>query len=309
MAVAMKKHRNKIGRTYRDRIFDAINLFVWLLILLVILYPLWLIVIASVSSHEAIYASQVWLWPVDFSLIGYEAIFNHSLLLRSYLNSILYTTAGTALSLIVTMMASYALSHKFSGKKFISLYFIFTMFFTGGLVPQFLMNRQLGLYNTVTLMIIINCVSVWNLMIARTYISSSIPHELYEAAVVDGAGHFTYFFRVILPLSGTILAVLSVYYGVARWNDYFTALIYIRDDIKLPLMTVLRRLIVEATAGTSLDALMNFFGDGNQVSDALRKAEVVKYCCIVISTGPIIALYLWMQKYFVKGVTIGSLKG
>ena len=309
MAVSMKKHQNKIGRTGADIIFDAFNLFVWLVILLVILYPLWLILIASVSSHEAIYASKVWLWPVDFSLIGYEAIFHHSLLLRSYLNSLIYTVAGTALSVMATMMAAYALSRKFSGKAFISLYFLFTMFFSGGLVPQFLMNRQLGLYNTVTLMIIINTISVWNLMIARTYITSSIPNELHEAAVVDGAGHFTYFFRVILPLSGTIIAVLCVYYGVARWNDYFTALVYIRDELKLPLMTVLRRLIVEATAGTSLDALMGFFGDGTQVSDAMRKAEVVKYCCIVISTGPIIVLYIWMQKYFVKGVTIGSLKG
>ncbi|MCL2084949.1 MAG: carbohydrate ABC transporter permease [Oscillospiraceae bacterium] len=301
--------KNKIGKTISDTLFDILNFTLWVVILAVILYPLWIIIISSVSSHEAIFAGKVLLWPVDFSLIGYEAVFQHSLLLRSYLNSIIYTTAGTALSVMVTMMASYALSRKFAGKRFINFYFIFTMFFTGGLIPQFLMNQRLGLYNTVTLMIIINCVSVWNLMIARTYISSSIPNELYEAAAIDGAGHFTYFFRVILPLSGTIMAVLCVYSGVARWNDYFTALIYIRDENLLPLQTVLRQLIAAHTSGTSMDAMMGFFGDGKAISDAVRRAEVVKYCCIVISTAPVIVLYIYMQKFFVKGVTVGSLKG
>ena len=308
-AASARHKKNQIGQTAKDKIFDAFNLALWLVILVIILYPLWLILIASVSSAEAIFGGKALLWPVDFSLIGYEAIFKHAMLLRSYLNSIIYTVAGTALSIIVTMMASYALTHSFAGKRFFNFYFIFTMFFTGGLIPQFLMNRELGLYNTVTLMIIINCVSVWNLMIARTYISSAIPNELYEAAVMDGAGHITYFFRVILPLSGTIIAVLCVYYGVARWNDYFTALVYIRDDLKKPLMLILRQVIATAQAGSSLDSFMGFFGDGKVISDAIRRAEVVKYCCIVISTAPVIFLYINMQKYFVKGVTIGSLKG
>ena len=307
--LSMARKKNRIGRTARDRVFDAINLALWIIILILILYPLWLIIIASVSSAEAIFGGKVFLWPVDFSLVGYKAVLHHQLLLRSYLNSILYTVAGTAISVMITMMASYALSRKFAGKKFINLYFIFTMFFTGGLIPQFLMNRQLGLYNTVLLMIIINCVSVWNLMIARTYISTSIPNELYEAAMMDGADHFTYFFKVILPLSGTIIAVLCVYFGVARWNDYFTALVYISDRNKMPLQTVLREIIAMAKAGAALDAIVGYFGDGKVISEAVRKAEVVKYCCIVISTGPVIVLYLYMQKYFVKGVTIGALKG
>lgn len=293
----------------KDRLFDAVNLIFWIVILVAVLYPLWLVLIMSVSGAEAIYGGRVWILPVNFSLIGYEAIFHHDMLLRSYLNSFIYTVSGTSLSVIVTMMASYALTRKFAGKKIVNLYFIFTMFFTGGLIPQFLVNKQLGLYNTVTLMIIINCVSIWNLMIARTYISTSIPNELYEAATIDGANHFIYFFRMILPLSGTIIAVLCIYYGVARWNDYFTALVYIKDEAKLPLQTVMRQLIAMFSAGTSMDALMNFFGDGKTISDAVRKAEVVKYCCIVISTGPIIVLYIYMQKFFIKGVTIGSLKG
>ena len=293
----------------KDKLFDAVNLIIWVVILVAILYPLWLILIMSVSGAEAIYGGKVWILPINFSFIGYQAIFQHGPLLRSYLNSIIYTVSGSALSVIVTMMASYALTRKFAGKKIVNLYFIFTMFFTGGLIPQFLVNKQLGLYNTVTLMIIINCVSVWNLMIARTYISTSIPNEIFEAATIDGANHFIYFFRMILPLSGTIIAVLCIYYGVARWNDYFTALVYIKDESKLPLQTVMRQLIAMFNAGTSMDALMSFFGDGKTISDAVRKAEVVKYCCIVISTGPIIALYIYLQKFFIKGVTIGSLKG
>lgn len=308
LAPLYKKKKNHIGRNFRGRIFDYVNILIWVVILVIILYPLWLIIIASFSSAEAIYSGKVLLLPVDFSLIGYEAVFKHSLLLRSYANSLLYTIGGTVLSFMVTMMAAYSLTRTFAGKKFINFYFVFTMFFTGGLIPQFLMNRELGLYNNVAIMIIINCVSVWNLMIARTYISNTIPNELYEAAVLDGAGHFTYFFRIILPLSRTIAAVLCVYYGVARWNDYFTALIYIRDDVKLPLQTVLRRIIATAQAGSSLDSFMGFFGDGKVISEAIRRAEVVKYCCIVIATAPVILLYICMQKYFVEGVIVGSLK-
>ncbi|MDR2570539.1 MAG: carbohydrate ABC transporter permease [Oscillospiraceae bacterium] len=308
-AIIQKRKSKLVPRTYGDKIFDCINLFVWALILVMIIYPLWYVLIASVSSAEAIFGGQLTFWPIDFSLIGYEAVFANDLLMRSYLNSIFYTVAGTSLSVAVTMMAAYALSRKFEGRKFITFYFLFTMFFTGGLIPQFLMNRQLGLYNTVTLMIIINAVSVWNLMIARTFITTSIPDELYEAAILDGAGHFTYFFKIIVPLSKTIIAVLFIYYGVARWNDFFTALVYIRDDSLLPLQTVLRRIIATAQAGSSLDSFMGFFGDGRAISDAIRRAEVVKYCCIVVSTAPVIALYIYMQKFFIQGITIGSLKG
>ncbi|MCL1823656.1 MAG: carbohydrate ABC transporter permease [Oscillospiraceae bacterium] len=268
--------KKQITKTYKDKIFDYVNLFVWMIILIVILYPLWLIIIASFSSADAIFAGKVLLLPVDFTLIGYDAVFQNDLLLRSYLNSFIYTISGTTLSVMITMMAAYVLTRSFNGKKFVNIFFIFTMFFTGGLIPQFLMNRQLGLYDTVLLMIIINCVSVWNLMIARTYISNTIPNELYEAAVLDGAGHFTYFFRIVLPLSGTIIAVLCVYYGVARWNDYFTALVYIRDEAKYPLQTVLRRIIASAKAGSSLDSFMGYFGDGKMISDAVTQAEVVK---------------------------------
>ena len=301
--------KKKIQKPMGDRIFDTINAVIWVIILAVILYPLWLILIASVSDPDAVIAGEVLFWPKDFSLMGYEAVFDNDELIRSYLNAIIYTVFGTLLSVVVTMMAAYSLSRKFSGKKFVNFYFVFTMFFNGGLIPQFLMVRDLGLMDTVLLMIIINCVSVWNLMVARTYISMNIPNDLYEAAAIDGASHFTYFLRVVLPLSGMIIAVLCVYYGVARWNDYFTALVYIRDRSKLPLQTILREILATLTATNSDSFFSAYADDIKGMTEAVRKAEVAKYCCIVISTGPAVILYIFMQKYFDKGVMIGSLKG
>ena len=226
------------------------------------------------------------------------------------MNSVFYTVVGSALSVIVSLAAAYALSRGFAGKKFVNLAITFTMFFSGGLIPIFLNIRDLGLYNTRTVMILMNLVSVWNLMVARTYIQTSIPNDLYEAAVIDGADHFTYFFKCVLPLSGTIIAVLSVYYGVARWNDYFTGLVMLRDRSLYPLQLVLREILASLTSTGSSDTFFAAYADNlGGLQAALRKAEVAKYCCIVVATVPAVVLYVFMQKYFVKGVMIGSLKG
>ncbi len=311
MNVALKKKgRMRIRETKKDRIFNAINLIFWILVLFIVLYPLWLILISSVSDPDAVLQAKVLLWPVDFSLMGYDAVFQYSELWGSYLNSIYYTVVGSALSVVVTLAAAYALSRKFAGKRFVNLLITFTMFFSGGLIPIFLNIRDLGLYNTRAVMILMNLVSVWNLMVARTYIQTSIPNELYEAAVIDGADHFTYFFRCVLPLSGTIIAVLSVYYGVARWNDYFTGLVMLRDRSLYPLQLVLREILASLTSTGSSDTFFAAYADDlGGLQEALRKAEVAKYCCIVVSTVPAVLLYVFMQKYFVKGVMIGSLKG
>lgn len=303
-------HGIRIRETKNDRVFNAINLTFWMVVLIIVLYPMYLILIASVSDPDAVLAGKVLLWPVDFSLMGYEAVFQYSELWNSYGNAIFYTLVGSAISVIVTLMAAYALTRKFIGKKLVNLLFIFTMFFSGGLIPIFLNVRDLGLYDTRAVMILMNLVSVWNLMVARTYISSSIPDELYEAAVMDGANHFTYFIKCVLPLSGTIVAVLCVYYGVARWNDYFTGLIMIRDRSKLPLQTVLREILATLSNTGSSEQFFAAYADNfGGMQEALRKAEVAKYCCIVVSTVPAVLLYIFMQKYFVKGVMIGSLKG
>ena len=306
---AIRHHANS-RKTKADRIFDAVNLAFWLVVLLLTLYPLWLIIIASVSDPDAVLAGRVLIWPVDVSLIGYEAVFRHSVLWQSYGNAIYYTLAGTILSIAVTMMGAYALSQKFTGKKLINFLIVFTMFFSGGLIPIFLTMRDLGLYDTRAILILINGVSVWNLMVARTYMQSTLPRELYEAAVIDGANHFSYFAKIVLPLSGTIIAVLAVYYGVAKWNDYFSALVFIRDRGKLPLQTILREIIASLTTSTSSEAFFSAYADDIKgMTDAIRQAAVAKYCTIVVSTGPAIALYIFMQKYFVKGIMIGSLKG
>ena len=309
--LAMKsKKQNRVRETRKDRIFNAVNLLFWIIVLFLVLYPLWLILIASVSDPDAVLQAKVLLWPVDFSLMGYETVLQNSELLRSYVNSIFYTVVGSALSVIITLAAAYALSRKFAGKKLVNLAITFTMFFSGGLIPIFLNVLNLGLWNTRAIMILMNLVSVWNLMVARTYIQTTIPEDLYEAAVIDGSNHFTYFFKCVLPLSGTIVAVLSVYYGVARWNDYFTAQVMLRDRALFPLQRVLREILASLTSTGSSDTFFAAYADNlGGLQAALRKAEVAKYCCIVVATVPAVFLYIFMQKYFVKGVMIGSVKG
>ena len=312
MTVLSLKHRkrNRIRETRKDRIFNTFNILFWILVLFIVLYPLWLILIASVSDPDAVLQAKVLLWPVDFSLMGYETVLQNSELLRSYVNSIFYTVVGSALSVIITLAAAYALSRKFAGKKLVNLAITFTMFFSGGLIPIFLNVLNLGLWNTRAIMILMNLVSVWNLMVARTYIQTTIPEDLYEAAVIDGSNHFTYFFKCVLPLSGTIVAVLSVYYGVARWNDYFTAQVMLRDRALFPLQRVLREILASLTSTGSSDTFFAAYADNlGGLQAALRKAEVAKYCCIVVATVPAVFLYIFMQKYFVKGVMIGSVKG
>ena len=310
MTAIAAKRQNRVRETGKDRVFNVINIIFWIIVLFIVLYPLWLILIASVSDPDAVLQAKVLVLPVDFSLMGYEAVFQYKELWGSYLNSIIYTVVGSGLSVVVTLAAAYSLSRKFAGKKLVNLAITFTMFFSGGLIPIFLNIRDLGLYNTRAVMILMNLVSVWNLMMARTYIQTSIPNDLYEAAVIDGADHFTYFFRCVLPLSGTIVAVLAVYYGVARWNDYFTGLVMLRDRDLYPLQLVLREILASLTSTGSSDTFFAAYADNlGGLQEALRKAEVAKYCCIVVSTVPAILLYVFMQKYFVKGVMIGSLKG
>ncbi len=310
MTAIAAKRQNRVRETGKDRVFNVINIIFWIIVLFIVLYPLWLILIASVSDPDAVLQAKVLVLPVDFSLMGYEAVFQYKELWGSYLNSIIYTVVGSGLSVVVTLAAAYSLSRKFAGKKLVNLAITFTMFFSGGLIPIFLNIRDLGLYNTRAVMILMNLVSVWNLMVARTYIQTSIPNDLYEAAVIDGADHFTYFFRCVLPLSGTIVAVLAVYYGVARWNDYFTGLVMLRDRDLYPLQLVLREILASLTSTGSSDTFFAAYADNlGGLQEALRKAEVAKYCCIVVSTVPAVLLYVFMQKYFVKGVMIGSLKG
>lgn len=308
MDIQQKKRKKKLSMS--NRVFYIFNGIFWTTIMLIILYPLYLVLIASVSDPNAIVRGEVIWHPVDFSLVGYKAVFQYGELLHSYGNSIFYTIVSVIISIGVTMAAAYALSRpKFPGKRFFNFIFVFTMFFGGGLIPTFLVMKDIGLYNTRLMMILMGCASVWNLMVARTYIQTSIPHELYEAAVLDGASHMDYFFRCVIPLSKTIIAVLAVYYGVSKWNDYFTGLVYLKDRSLLPLQTVLREILATLQIDKSSDYMLTMSENAASINEAIRTANVAKYCIIVIATGPVVILYAFLQKYFEKGVMIGSLKG
>lgn len=293
-----------------NRIFYIFNTVFWIVVMFIIIYPLYLVLIASVSDPDAIVRGEVIWHPVDFSLVGYQAVFQYTEMLRSYANSIFYTAASVVISILVTLGAAYTLSRpKFPGKGFFNFIFVFTMFFNGGLIPTFLVMKDIGLYNTPWVMILMGSVSVWNLMVARTYIQNSIPMELYEAAMLDGASHFQYFFKIVLPLAKTIIAVLAVYYGVAKWNDYFVGLVYLRDRSLLPLQTILREILATLQVDKSGDYMMSMADSAASMAEAMRVANVAKYCIIVVATGPVVILYAFLQKYFEKGVMIGSLKG
>ena len=250
---------NGIGKKYvrlsgTDRTFLICNNIFWVVILFIVIYPLYLIIIASLSDPTALYNGKVIFWPVKPSLVGYSAILKFKSIFVSYLNSIIYTTVGTTISVMVTIAGAYTLSRKgFPGRKALMMFFVFIMFFNGGLIPTFITLNKFGLYNTRAVVILMGCVSVWNLMVARAFIENSIPNELYESATIDGASHFDYFFKIVLPLSSTIIAVLTVYYGVGKWNDYFTGLVYISNNSYLPLQTTLRQVLTTIQSAVNSD--------------------------------------------------------
>lgn len=292
-----------------NKVFYVFNAILWIAVLFITIYPLYLIMISSISNPDLVATGQVTLYPKDISFIGYESVFQNKEIWIGYANSLFYTVAHIVLSVVITLLCAYAMSRKvFPGKKLINIYFVITMFINGGLIPTFLTIRNLGWYNTRWTLIFMGSCSVWNLMVARTYIQTSIPDELYEAAKLDGASHFQYFGKVVLPLSKTIMAVLSIYYGVGKWNNYFDGLVYIKDRVKLPLQTILREILAVLSSATT-DAVLTDEMAQKSIEEAVRIANSVKYCAIVIATVPIVLLYILLQKHFEKGIMIGSLKG
>ena len=296
----------KVKMSVGDRIFTIINYALLIAATLVVLYPLYIILIASISDPYAVMRGEVLLYPKDISTIGYERLLKHKDIWIAYGNTIIYTIGGTMLNLALTLMAGYALSRKFIGKRFINLYFVFTMFFSGGLIPTFLQVKSYGLYNSPLIMVLMGAISVWNVIIARTFMTNSLPEELYEAAVMDGCSHLRYFTKIAVPLSKALIGVLVVYYAVAHWNDYMTGLIYISNRDYQPLQVILKELLTSLQVTDSMSQMLSDVTDNELM---MRVAESVKYCAIVISTVPILILYSCMQKFFVKGVMIGSIKG
>lgn len=287
-----------------DRIFQAFNLTFLALIALSVLYPLLHIVSASFSSPSAVIAGKVWLWPVEPTWKGYRAVFEYGRIWTGFANSLFYTGVGTALNVTVTLTAGYALSRKdMIGRNALMFLFVFTMLFTAGLIPSYLVVRDLGLLNTRWAIIIPSLMSVWNMIIARTFFQVTLPQELLEAAQIDGSSDFRFFLRVALPLSAPLVAVLALYYAVGHWNAYFSALIYLRDPGLFPLQIVLREILIKNEVNESMMIDVQAIVE----RDGLR--QLLKYSLIVVASVPVLLLYPFVQKHFVKGVMIGSLKG
>lgn len=297
-----------VKETKKDRIFNIVNYSILGLILVITIYPLWFIVIASLSNPDLINTGKVWFLPKDISFIGYTSLMNDKSILRGYINTILYTFFGTLLNLVVTLLAAYSLSRRdFVGRKFFTLMFLFTMFFSGGLIPTFITVKNLGLYDNPLVMIILGATSMTNIIISRTFFETNIPKELWDAASIDGCGNVRFFFRIVLPLSTAIVAVMALFFAVTHWNGYFVAMIYIRNSDYKPLQIVMRDILLKSQFNAEL--LQQGGDTAGLMQEELRAAEQIKYALIVVASLPVMLVYPFVQKYFVKGVTVGAVKG
>jgi multiple sugar transport system permease protein/putative aldouronate transport system permease protein len=296
--------RNNIRDSSEDRRFYFINTVILVFISIIVLYPLIYVLSASFSSGTAVSTGRVILWPVDPTLDGYKAVFAFPRVPVGFRNSIFYTVVGTIINVGMTLIAAYPLSRKnFQGRKIYMTLFIITMFFSGGLIPSYILIAQLRWINTVWAILIPWAINTYNMIITRTFFMSSIPNDLLEASQIDGCSDTRYFFVILLPLSKAIIAVIALHYGVGHWNSWFPALIYLRNPDLQPIQLVLREILImtnisltDIKDAATLEFLLNF-------------SELLKYSLIVVSTIPIIIVYPFLQKYFIKGVMIGSLKG
>ncbi|WP_163538768.1 carbohydrate ABC transporter permease [Gracilibacillus sp. YIM 98692] len=295
---------SKINRTKEDKIFDVINITLLTLMLLAILYPLYFIVIASISNPDRIFAGDVWLYPIEVTFEGYARIFQDGKIWIGYKNTIIYTAVGTAINIALTLTAAYALSRKdFFGRNFFMFMFVFTMFFSGGLIPTYLVVQNLGMVNTMWAMIIPKAVAIWNIIVARTFFQSTIPDEMLEAAKVDGCSNTKFFTKIVLPLSKPVIAVMVLFYAVGHWNSYFDALVYLNDEALYPLQLILRNILIQNEAAATM------VSDVESVAAQQRVADLIKYGVIIVGSLPLLIVYPFIQKYFVQGVMIGGIKG
>ncbi|TLS53449.1 carbohydrate ABC transporter permease [Paenibacillus antri] len=302
MELAASAIRRAPKRRSSDSLLEGL-LYVWAaFVLLITLYPLYFIVIASFSDPSAVGNGQVWVWPKGFTLEGYKELLNHSNIWVGYRNTIFYTAVGTGIGLAVNLSAAYALSRKdLFGRKAITLFFLFTMFFNGGLIPTFLTIRDFGLYNSFWVMVLPFAVGVFDIIVARTFFQNSIPADLWESAQIDGCGNLRYFFQFVLPLSKAVVSVLALWIAVGHWNSYFGALIYLKDESLYPLQLVLRNILITNQMQSSM-------GSGEAAEIALRLANLMRYSVIIVSTIPIMLAYPFVQKHFNQGVMIGAVK-
>lgn len=306
----MLKNRSKtqmqvsdIYLTSGDKVFHFFNNLIVGLIVLIVIVPMINVVASSFSSASAVNSGKVYLWPVEFTLEGYQKVFSYPDVWGSYGNTFFYTIVGTAINIVMTILAAYPLSRRtLPFKGFFMFLFTFTMMFSGGMIPTYLVLKQIGITNTRWAMLLPGAISVYNMIIARTFIMN-IPDELREAAYLDGCNDIRYLTTIVLPLSSTMLAVLTLYYAVGHWNSYFNAFLYLTDRSMMPLQIILREVLLSTQIRA--DAIM----DGDTAAALAGMSDLLKYSMIVIASAPILCLYPFIQKYFAKGVMIGSLKG
>ena len=306
-AAKIKPRRtNKIHATRADRIFDFCNVLIMCIILAIIVYPLWFVIIASFSDSQLVTTGKVLIWPKGFHLQAYKKVFADSRIMTGYRNTIFYTFAGTFLNVVFTMSLAYPLSRRdFVGRNLIMGIMSVTMFFSGGLIPTFLVYKQLQIVNTVWVMILPGLISVYNCILMRTFIQG-LPFELQEAAMIDGCTNMGLLLKITLPLCKPIIAVMVIYYGVGHWNSYFNALVYISKKNLKPLALILREILITNTTTASE---MESAGAEESAEEMRKVAEAIKYSVIIVSTFPMLCLYPFAQKYFAKGVMLGAIKG
>lgn len=287
-----------------DRIFNVINNIFLAFCFIVVLYPLVYIVSSSLSNAKDVMAHRVWLLPVNFDLTAYKAVFTNKQIGSGYFNSLLYVVFGTCISVMLTMFMAYPLSRKeFYGRNLVTKLIMFTMLFSGGTIPLYLVVRNIGIYDTRWSMMLPNAVTVWNIIIARTFLQENITDELYDAAQIDGCSDIRFMFQMVFPLSKAIIAVLALFYAVGQWNRYFDALIYLQTQELYPLQIVLRNILI---INKNTPSMMT------DVAAAMRAqglSETIRYALIVVASAPLLLIYPFVQKFFVKGVMIGSIKG
>lgn len=293
--------------TNKDKWFNAINSALLVLITAIVLYPLVFVISASVSDPVRVTLGEVWLWPRDLTLDGYKRIFDYTPIWTGYRNTIFYTLLGTCINLFVTLTCSFALSRRnLPGRNIFMLAFVFTMFFHGGIITNFLVVKQLGLVDTIWAMLLPNAAAMWNIIIATTFLQTSIPIELEESAQMDGCTHTRLFRSIILPLSKPIIAVMALFYGVSHWNSFFNALIYLTSRDLFPLQLVIREILILNQVS---DLMSSTTDEMENMVRQMQMAEIMKYGLILVSSLPVLIAYPFMQRFFMKGVMIGAIKG
>lgn len=286
-----------------DNILNTTTYTIAIALILLMLYPIYFVVIASISNPDAVSAGKVLLWPVGLNIKAYQKLLEYKEIWIGYRNTIIYTIGATLVGLIVNIPAAFALSRKdMVGKKWIPIFYLIPMFFTGGLIPTYMVVRNFGLLNTMTVMILPFSVVTYYIIVARTFFSNTIPEDLWEAAQIDGCSTLKYFFSIVLPLSKAVIAVIALWTAVGQWNSYFNALIYLRDDHLQPLQIILRNILINSQTVSSMLT-------GKAATEARQMGDLIKYAVIVVSSAPIMCMYPFVQKYFNQGVMLGSVKG